>query len=76
MQLNINILEQRWAMMTNPFAMLVPPLCKATDLEIMEHLIWLDAICDGRRLTESEIKESRERFERFCRTQWENRNIN
>lgn len=80
MQLNSNILEQRWAMLTNPFALAVPPMCKVTELEIIEHSFLLDVvegeITEVQRLTKSQMKQCRERFRRFCRTQWNLRSRN
>lgn len=33
-----NLLQQRWMMRTNPFAMKVPPMCRLTTLDILQHL--------------------------------------
>lgn len=75
MQLNSNTLEQRWAMLTNSFALLVPLICKVTELEIIEHLILVDTL-SGRPLNHSQMKQCRKRFRQFCETQWLWRNRN
>ena len=70
MDIENEILQQRWAMMTNPCAMPVPPMCKATEEEIQQHLLWLDVLPTetGRQLSRVEMMECRERFKRFCVT--------
>jgi len=73
MDIQSEIMQQRWAMMTNPCTMKVPPMCKATELEITEHLFWLDAVTSGQQMSKIEMDKCRERFARFCETQWENR---
>jgi len=76
MDIQNEILEQRWAMLTNPFAMPVPLICKVTEGEIIEHSFLLDAITKGQQLNDSQMKQCRVRFRRFCETQWLNRNRN
>jgi len=75
MQLNSDTLEQRWAMLTNSFTLPVPPMCKVTELEIIEHLLLVNTL-SGRQLSHSQMKQCRKRFRRFCETQWLNRNRN
>lgn len=76
MDIQSEIKQQRWAMMTNPCAMKVPPMCRVTEQEITEHLFWMDAVTTGLQLSKAEMDQCRERFRRFCATQWENRNNN
>lgn len=70
------LLQQRWAMLTNPFALKIPPICKHTEIEISDHLKLIDMVCDGRRFTDSEMEQCEQRFRRFCRTQWLNQSRN
>ena len=63
-------------MLTNPCAMVVPPMCRVTEEEIQQHLFWLDVVTPERQLSKAEMDQCRERFRRLCVTQWENRNVN
>jgi len=71
-----NLLQQRWYMLTNPHEKTIPSFCEVAEQEITEHLFCMDAITPGRQLSKAEMDQCRERFRRFCQTQYENRNIN
>jgi hypothetical protein len=77
MELQSELKQQRWGMMTNPFVMKVPLICKATELEIIEHLLLVNNLPMefSQQFSKKEIDQCRARFWQFCRTQWDNRNI-
>ena len=56
-----NLLQQRWAMLTNPFSLRVRPMCKLTNEEIFEHLKLIDLL-PGRRFSAKNIKRCCYRF--------------
>jgi len=70
MDIQNEILQLRWAMLTNPFAMPVPPMCRHTEIEIIEHGFLLDEITTGKQLSKAELDKHRARFRRFCKIQW------
>lgn len=70
MNLNTN---HRWEMQTNPHVGPVPPMSPVTELELMEHSMVIDTICDGKRFSADEMQECRDRLRRFCWIQWLNR---
>jgi len=73
MDIQNEILEQRWGMLTNSFALPVPPICKVTEREIMEHSQFIDLVRaaeDEPQLSNSRQLELMKRFRRFCETQW------
>jgi hypothetical protein len=76
MQLNEQVKQQRWAMLTNPYTLPVPPMCKATFREVAEHMQMIDlttAINGGKQASDSDMRKMLERFQRFCDAQWLNR---
>lgn len=79
MQLNEQIKQQRWSMLTNPYALPVPPMCKVTAREVMEHMQLIDlttAINGGKQASDSDMHKMLERFQRFCDAQWLHRRRN
>jgi hypothetical protein len=58
--------NQRYGMLTNPLDM--PPMnCELTELEVMQHLNWIDACTEGQQWPESIMKQCRRRFARTFR---------
>ncbi len=76
MDIENEIKQQRWSMMTNPYSLKVEPMCRVTEEEIQEHCFLLDATTSGQQMSKLEMDLCRQRFRRFCSTQWENKNIN
>ena len=55
-----NLLEQRRAMLTNPFALRVEPISRLTALDALQHLRLLEPLPE---LGEFEVRRSLRRFE-------------
>ena len=62
-------------MMTNPHFAVVPPMTCLSEIDLINHLIYLDAVCDGKRFTNEEMEQCHSRFKRFAKDQWENRAV-
>lgn len=74
--MGLDLKNQRWAMLTNPYLDVVPPLSAVTEMELIEHSMLIDLVCDGRAFTSSQMQECRDRLRRFCWVQWLNRGRN
>ena len=72
MQLSEQHKLERWFFLGQEYEPL--RMTRLSELEIMEHSMWIDAICDGPRLTYWQIQQCRQRFINFCNTQFNNRN--
>ena len=70
MDIQNEILQLRWAMLTNPFALPVPPLCEHIEIEVIDHLMLVEALNESTQYTREQMKKYRARFKRFCTTQW------
>lgn len=68
MQLNEQILNERWVMLTNSLQQDPLVFTELTETEITEHLLWIDAVTvpGGRRCSDFEMQRCRTRFVRSC----------
>jgi len=76
-QIDKDLLNQRWCMITNPHASKMGDMMPWAELEIMQHCRLIDEIraqFGCRCFSESEMKQCYKRFRRFCAYQWKNRN--
>ena len=55
-----NLLQQRWGMLTNPFALRVEPISRLTALDALQHLRLLEPLPE---LGEYEVRRCLRRFE-------------
>lgn len=65
---------RRWEMLTNSHFSIVPEMTPFREIEAIEHLFWIDAVCEGQQLGNQAKKACYKRFKRFAEDQWENRN--
>jgi len=49
-------------------------ITRLSEKDVVEHLMYINAINEGLQLSDSQIDKCRQRFVDFCCTQWHNRN--
>jgi len=81
MSISSELLQQRWAMLTNPHAGPAKSMTmtRLSEVEVMEHSMMMDLVCAQfglEHLTDEEIDQARTRFISFCQAQHTNKNRN
>lgn len=70
-----DLLNQRWAMLRNEYFGEVEPMTAVTELELIEHGMWIDLVRTEQglpRLSVKELTKQRKIFRKFCKYQWAN----